>query len=88
MGHPVQLELGLLQYCLFSPPLPLLAIIESPLALLNLRAICEFGTCGAKTFKLCALTFGSDDFIALLGKISGYISRQPCEMSPIESFLS
>eukprot|EP00731_Ephydatia_muelleri_P031540 Em0023g47a len=66
--HLQQLELSLLPYCSSLPsPLPLFAIIESPMALLNLRTICEFGIYQARMFKLCALVFGSDDFIALLG---------------------
>lgn len=69
MSFSVQLELSLLPYCSSLPsPLPLFAIIESPMALLNLRTICEFGIYQARMFKLCALVFGSDDFIALLGK--------------------
>lgn len=48
-------------------PVKLIIIIESPIGLINLKEICQFGTSSAKHFTLVAVTFGSDDFLARLG---------------------
>lgn len=49
-------------------PVKLIIIIESPIGLINLKEICQFGTRSAKHLRLVAVTFGSDDFLARLGK--------------------
>ncbi|XP_064383467.1 citramalyl-CoA lyase, mitochondrial-like [Halichondria panicea] len=50
-----------------TTPVPLIVIIESPVGLLNLREVCQFGTQSARHLRLSALVFGSDDFLATLG---------------------
>ncbi len=52
-----------------TAPIPLIVIIESPLGLLNLKDVCTFGTQSGRHFKLSALVFGSDDFLATLGDL-------------------
>ena len=49
-------------------PVKVIIIIESPIGLINLKEICQFGTGSAKHLRLVGLTFGSDDFLARLGK--------------------
>lgn len=49
-------------------PVKLLIITESPIGLINLKEICQFGTCSAKHLRLTGVTFGSEDFLARLGK--------------------
>ena len=48
-------------------PVKLIIIIESPIGLLNLKEICQFGISSAKHLRLVGVTFGSDDFLARLG---------------------
>lgn len=48
-------------------PVKLIIIIESPIGLINLKEICQFGTSSAKHLRLVGVTFGSDDFLARLG---------------------
>ena len=49
-------------------PVNLVVLVESPIGLINLKEICQFGTQSAKHLKLTGLTFGSDDFLARLGQ--------------------
>jgi hypothetical protein len=50
-------------------PVKLIIIIESPIGLINLKEICQFGTSSAKHLGLVAVIFGSDNFLARLGNI-------------------
>ncbi|XP_062507182.1 citramalyl-CoA lyase, mitochondrial-like [Corticium candelabrum] len=52
---------------LLGHTLPLICLIEMPLALLNLRTICEAGKTG--NGQLSGLIFGADDFAAFLGAV-------------------
>ena len=47
--------------------LGLITQVESALSLLNLRAVCEYGTSKDSPLRLGALVFGSDDFLVSIG---------------------
>ena len=40
---------------------------ESAIGLLNLSDICQFAVRSTRHVRLCAVVFGSDDFLATLG---------------------
>lgn len=66
----IQLDIALACRCREPTPftpVEVIIITESPIGLINLKEICQFGTQSAKHFKLTGVTFGADDFLARLG---------------------
>ena len=52
-----------------NQPLPLFLLIEDPMGLLNLRDICHHGVHNCSSITAQVIVFGSDDYLATIGKV-------------------